>query len=68
MVTPIIVTIKNITDNKKDKIDNASASIIQHSTQYQNNLDSMDIVETKNTLDDQYLGESTKNINKNRKF
>ena len=62
MVTPIIATIKNIIDDKKDKIGNASSII--HPIQYQTNRKSIDNSETDETLDDQYLGESTKNINK----
>ena len=69
MVTPIIATIKNIID-KKDKIGNASKFVQNNPVQYQSSEeeDSIDIAETDNTLDDQYLGEPMKNIDKNRKF
>lgn len=40
MVTPIIATIKNLID--KDKIENASTRIIQHSNKYQTSGDDFD--------------------------
>ncbi len=68
MVTPIIATIKNIMD--KEKLSNASKYIsssnpIQYQTSEEENIDTAG---TDDTLDDQYLGESTKNFDKNRKF
>jgi hypothetical protein len=71
MVTPIIATIKNIIDDKKDKIGNTSKFIQNNPVQYQSSEkeeDNIDIAETNDTLVDQYLGKSTENIDKNRKF
>ena len=69
MVTPIIATIKNIID-KKEKLGNPSNSkFIQHNpVQYHITGESNDIAGTNDILDHQYLGESTQNIDKNRKF
>jgi hypothetical protein len=71
MVTPIIATIKNIIDDKKDKIGNASKFIQNNPVQYKSSEkeeDSIDIAGTDDTLDHLYLGKSTENIDKNRKF
>ncbi len=69
MVTPIIATIKNIID-KKDKTGKSSRLIQHNPVQYQSSEeeDSIDIAETDDTLDGQYLGEFIENIDKNRKF
>ena len=57
MVTPIIATIKNIIDDKKDKIGNASTSIIQqHPIQYQNSGENIDTEGRNESTEQQHSG------------
>jgi len=71
MVTPIIATIKNIIDDNKEKIGNASTSIIQqHSIQYQNSGENIDTEGRNESTDQEHSGSttSTTSNNINRKF
>ena len=71
MVTPIIATIKNIIDDNKEKLGNAS-KYINDPIQYQvsGEEDSIDTKGTESTSNDRNStsAESTKNTDKNRKF
>jgi len=69
MVTPIIATIKNIMD--KEKLGNASSTLIRHPVQYQiSEEESIETEGRESTSNDRNSTstESTKNIDKNRKF
>ena len=61
MVTPIIATIKNIIDDNKDKIDNASRFIQHHPNQYQISEE-----EDTNTTEPEDDNDNNDNNNSNR--